>query len=921
MLTILGLALAAPQVGAKPLLPSALADPEGGAALAPTLFERPRRAWTRGATGGPNLAQRTASSTFESLNQDPEGDMPRDAAFTSDGERILVVNRDTDNVTVFDFATRTVVATIAVGDFPVDVELSPNGQFAAVPNLLDDTVSIIDVASLSVTATVPVTQTSGEGQPYRVAFDAGTGHAVVSVIDDAIDSRFSVIDPTAGVELRSFTTSSHGAYGFFGTPESAIFGNLFTDWALSPDGAYVLVPDRGGDVLNSYDVATGALLASVPVGDVPSYVDISEDGSTAACTLSGTLDALVVLATNGGAPTITGTVPTSVSAFDPQVRITPSGTEAVVGVQNAIEFFSLGTLSGLGTVSTGTVGDLEFTSDDQYLVVSNFTTRVIDLATRSVVRSLSLAPSYDAAISPVSPRYVSLNNRFREDVHFYGVDGSLASVLGTELTGSAPEVDAPRRMAATPDGTRVLVAGLTSNSVVERDLTPGGGVTAVYPVGLRVWEVAVDPAGTTAVVTSMDSSTVQILDLATGTVATTLSISTRPTEIAISPDGTRAYVTTVAGTDRLHFIDLAGAASAVTGSIPTGQLGSLLYNYNQSSGIALSPDGATLAVCVSFDDELLLVDTQSQTEIVRVPVGDFPLRAAWSADGSSLYVGCPFDDTVQRVDFAGASSSVGAVGAGVMNPFQIVPGPDGDYLYVGENDASADGIAVLDAQTLARVGTVSLTAPPAEMERFGDTLFVAAGGTISRVVLDGPASAVVDSALIAGTPADLAFAAGAGVVVTTQPGAEDGIDVTRFGTEPVYECFSPANSTGQISTLVASGTTLAGGFPLRLSAGRIPQGQFGLLLASRDTAVVPNAGGSVGTLCLGGVIGRFNSLLAPADAAGQIELDVDTTAIPEGGALSSVLAGESWSFQLWHRDVGAAGPTSNFTNRATVAFE
>ncbi|MEL6712366.1 MAG: MMPL family transporter, partial [Planctomycetota bacterium] len=52
---------------------------------------------------------------------------------------------------------------------------------------------------------------------------------------------------------------------------------------------------------------------------------------------------------------------------------------------------------------------------------------------------------------------------------------------------------------------------------------------------------------------------------------------------------------------------------------------------------------------------------------------------------------------------------LGAVGAGVMNPFQIVPGPDGDYLYVGENDASADGIAVLDAQTLARVGTVSLT--------------------------------------------------------------------------------------------------------------------------------------------------------------------------------------------------------------------
>ena len=51
----------------------------------------------------------------------------------------------------------------------MDVEVSPDGRYAAVPSVLSDTVSFIDLSTLTVAASVSVTQTSGAGEPYRVA--------------------------------------------------------------------------------------------------------------------------------------------------------------------------------------------------------------------------------------------------------------------------------------------------------------------------------------------------------------------------------------------------------------------------------------------------------------------------------------------------------------------------------------------------------------------------------------------------------------------------------------------------------------------------------------------------------------------------------------------------------------------------------
>ncbi len=48
----------------------------------------------------------------------------------------------------------------------------------------------------------------------------------------------------------------------------------------------------------------------------------------------------------------------------------------------------------------------------------------------------------------------------------------------------------------------------------------------------------------------------------------------------------------------------------------------------------------------------------------------------------------------------------------------------------------------------------------------------------------------------------------------------------------------------------------------------------------------------------------------------QTGANVDLSAIPTGTGAVSVSAGETWTFQMWYRDVGS----SNFTNAAEVAF-
>ncbi|MEM9799374.1 MAG: hypothetical protein AAGA20_03545 [Planctomycetota bacterium] len=130
-----------------------------------------------------------------------------------------------------------------------------------------------------------------------------------------------------------------------------------------------------------------------------------------------------------------------------------------------------------------------------------------------------------------------------------------------------------------------------------------------------------------------------------------------------------------------------------------------------------------------------------------------------------------------------------------------------------------------------------------------------------------------------------------------------------------------SNSTGQRASLHARGSDVAADRDLELVAAGLPAGSPGYVLVSQTAAYVPMAGGSEGTLCVGVPLGRYAGTVLVADDQGLARMDIDPAAIPQPGGTVGAIAGETWRFQHWYRDVSTLlTTTSNHTDGIEVAF-
>ncbi|MEZ6015559.1 MAG: hypothetical protein R3F49_10625 [Planctomycetota bacterium] len=131
-----------------------------------------------------------------------------------------------------------------------------------------------------------------------------------------------------------------------------------------------------------------------------------------------------------------------------------------------------------------------------------------------------------------------------------------------------------------------------------------------------------------------------------------------------------------------------------------------------------------------------------------------------------------------------------------------------------------------------------------------------------------------------------------------------------------------ANSTGNPAVIEASGSTVVAQNNLSLRARTLPNNAFGFFLTSRTQGFVQNPGGSQGSLCLGGAIGRYVAAgqIKNSGTMGEFSLPLNLTATPTPTGLVSVLPGEAWNFQAWYRDAINGVATSNFTDGLRVQF-
>lgn len=132
-------------------------------------------------------------------------------------------------------------------------------------------------------------------------------------------------------------------------------------------------------------------------------------------------------------------------------------------------------------------------------------------------------------------------------------------------------------------------------------------------------------------------------------------------------------------------------------------------------------------------------------------------------------------------------------------------------------------------------------------------------------------------------------------------------------------CQTVPNSTGSPGLLRAIGSTSLAANDVSLLGSSLPGNQFALFVTSRTAGFLPNPGGSDGNLCVGGSIGRYTNQLGPTTANGRLGLTVDVDALPQPSALVAAQPGETWRFQIWHRDVTPAG--SNLSTGLAITFE
>ncbi|MSS72398.1 MAG: matrixin family metalloprotease [Candidatus Latescibacteria bacterium] len=207
----------------------------------------------------------------------------------------------------------------------------------------------------------------------------------------------------------------------------------------------------------------------------------------------------------------------------------------------------------------------------------------------------------------------------------------------------------PVNLAASPDGRSLYVNNTLDNSVSVIDLNRREHVRRI-PVRVSPsasppgpYGIAVSPDGKRLYVTVMNENAVVVLDPASGAETARIPVVAQPRSLALSPDGKRLYVTGLADGAGISVVNT--ATNQVDARISVSATA-------KAFGVAVSPDGRTTYV-TDYTNNLLFIDaaTGQVRQVIPVP-GQNTRGIAVSADGASIYVANQDSDDLLTIDAA-----------------------------------------------------------------------------------------------------------------------------------------------------------------------------------------------------------------------------------------------------------------------------
>ncbi len=603
-----------------------------------------------------------ASATDSESPAHTSNSLPVNVIVKSGGTYAYVVDTVSNNVSIVDTSTNTVVGTIPKSQKPVslngfeDVAVAPSGTYAYTTNFLPNNVSIIDTATNTVV-----------GQINSANFDGPTGVAF------APSGTYAYVENYNANTTTIISTATNSVVGQI----TGLAYPMFV--AFAPSGTYAYVTDynstnvtiistatnsvTGNIVGMSYNGTVGAEgIAFAPNGTYAYVVYSNIDNVSIIDTATNSID---VISVNPEAPAQNGYGTVGFN-YPVGVAFSPSGTYAYISnsgsnnivIVNTITTFITNSINSTeplnSTNVTGILNDpmgIAFAPNGTYAYVSNYGSgalSVINTATNTVLNSIpqSVTPFYEPTGVAFSP------------------SGTYAYIANTA---------------------NILIVNTATNTVTGA-INSGLGI----PTRTLVLDVAFAPNGTYAYATSYPAHNISIINTATNSVTGHISFGANyPVAVAFSPSGTYAYATDVnsssssgPGYSHDNVIIINTATNTITGLIKG--------NFDNPQGVAFAPNGAYAYVVNLVSGigapnvSIINTATNSVTGAINSNSLFNSLGVAFAPNGAYAYVTNAYSGTAPHtanlygnmiIINTATNSVTGAINSGFNYPYAVAISP------------------------------------------------------------------------------------------------------------------------------------------------------------------------------------------------------------------------------------------------------
>ncbi|HLK59516.1 MAG TPA: beta-propeller fold lactonase family protein [Chthonomonadaceae bacterium] len=322
--------------------------------------------------------------------------------------------------------------------------------------------------------------------------------------------------------------------------------------------------------------------------------------------------------------------------------------------------------------------DLALSADGAFALSANTTANTVSLVDLKAGRVVAETPAgqgpFCIALARDGRRAV-VTNRLSDSLTLFTV-----SPTGLKAEATFPVGDEPRGVALSPDGKTAYVA-LAGESTLAWVNLATKRVETRLPVGIEPWHVGLSPDGKRLAVGGARSQDVSVIGVAERKVLAVVKLRGHNVRhIAMSPDNAWAYVPNIAERGRpatKDNIDRGWVVGNRLSRVPLQEEGpreAIALDprgkaVGDVDGVAVSPDGKTLAVTCGGTHELLLLRQplpfiafggpgdhiepdllKDENRFRRVPLGGRPLGVAFAPDGNTVVVANYLSNALQVVD-------------------------------------------------------------------------------------------------------------------------------------------------------------------------------------------------------------------------------------------------------------------------------